>query len=153
MADDAFPLKQNLAKPYPLRNLSLESRITNYRISRARRISENAFGIMTNRFRVFLSPLQLSPKNVEKVTLASCVLHNFIRDKAPAKYTPPFSFDIEDLKSGEIHLGDWRCSSELENLNISGRNTYTKTAKEVRDGFSEYFNSPEGSVPWQEKFI
>ena len=153
VADDAFPLKQNLVKPYPSRNLSLESRITSYRISRARRISENAFGIMANRFRVFLSPLQLSPKNVEKVTLASCVLHNFLRDKAPAKYTPPFSFDREDLESGEIHLGDWRCSSELENLNISGRNTYTKTAKEVRDGFSEYFNSPEGSVPWQEKFI
>ena len=153
VADDAFPLKQNLVKPYPLRNLSLESRITNYRISRARRISENAFGIMANRFRVFLSPLQLSPKNVEKVTLASCVLHNFLRDKAPAEYAPPFSFDREDLESGEIHLGDWRCSSELENLNISGRNTYIKTAKEVRDGFSEYFNSPEGSVPWQEKFI
>ena len=144
VADDAFPLKQNLVKPYPLRNLSLESRITNYRISRARRISENAFGIMANRFRVFLSPL---------VHLASCVLHNFLRDKAPAKYTPPFSFDREDLESGEIHLGDWRFSSELENLNISGRNTYTKTAKEVQDGFSEYFNSPEGSVPWQEKFI
>ena len=102
---------------------------------------------MANRFRVFLSPLQLSPKNVEKVTLASCVLHNFLRDKAPAKYTPPFSFDREDLESGEIHLGDCRCSSELENLNISGRNTYTKTAKEVQDGFSEYFSSPEGSVP------
>ena len=157
VADDVFPLddafRQNLVKPYPLRNLSLESRITNYRISCARRISENAFGIMANRFHVFLSPLQLSPKNVEKVTLASCVIHNFLRDKAPAKYTPPFSFDREDLESGEIHLGYWRCSSELENLNISGRNTYTKTAKEVRDGFSEYFNSPEGSVPWQEKFI
>ena len=153
VAEDAFPLKQNLVKPYPLHNLSLESRITNYRISRARRISENAFGIMANRFDVFLSPLQLSPKNVEKVTLARCVLHNFLRHKAPAKYTPPFSFDREDLESGEIHLGDWRCSSELENLNISGRNTYTKTAKEVRDGFSEYFNSPEESVPWQEKFI
>ena len=50
VADDAFPLKQNLIKPYSFRNLSTENRIANYRISRARRVSENAFGIMANRF-------------------------------------------------------------------------------------------------------
>ena len=33
VADDAFPFQQNLVKSYSLRNLSLESRITNYRIS------------------------------------------------------------------------------------------------------------------------
>ena len=35
---------------------------------------------------------------------------------------------------------------------VEGMLTAT-TAKEVRDAFTTYFNSPEGSVPWQEKFI
>eukprot|EP00795_Rhopilema_esculentum_P011147 gene11147-20031_t len=81
VADDAFPLQNNLMKPYPFRGLSSEQRIYNYRLSRARRVVENAFGILANRFRVFLSPLMISPENAEKVVLASCVLHNFLRER------------------------------------------------------------------------
>ena len=53
VGDDAFPLRCNLVKPYPRRALTLSENVANYRISRARRIVENAFGIATSRFRVF----------------------------------------------------------------------------------------------------
>ena len=47
--DDAFSLTPYLLKPYPMAGLSDEQRIFNYRLSRMRRISENAFGILANR--------------------------------------------------------------------------------------------------------
>lgn len=36
VGDDAFPLETHLLKPYKLRGLTLEQRIFNYRLSRAR---------------------------------------------------------------------------------------------------------------------
>lgn len=48
--DDAFGLTKYLMKPYPQTNLTTEQRIYNYRLSRMRRISENGFGIMVNRW-------------------------------------------------------------------------------------------------------
>ena len=101
MGDDAFPLKENLMKPYPFRALSYEKRTFNYRLSRARRIVENAFGIRPNCFRVFLSPIQFEPKIVEKITVASCVLHNYLREKIPLKYSTPGNFDCENIENVE----------------------------------------------------
>ena len=64
MGDDAFPLTAHMMKPYPLKDLSLEKRIFNYRLLRLRRISENAFGILANHWRVFRKPFLLEPKKV-----------------------------------------------------------------------------------------
>lgn len=49
VGDDAFGLRSWMMKPHSKRELTSGQRIFNYRLSRARRIVENAFGILANR--------------------------------------------------------------------------------------------------------
>ena len=53
--DRSFPLKTYIMHPYPSRNLYKKKRIFNYRLSKARMNVENAFGILSSRFKFFLN--------------------------------------------------------------------------------------------------
>ncbi|XP_050506192.1 uncharacterized protein LOC126884296 [Diabrotica virgifera virgifera] len=157
LGDDAFPLSPNLLKPYPgTQEKGSSKRIFNYRLSRARRISEMVFGIMSARFRVLRKPMLLEPDRVELVVAACVYLHNFLRSSLHSRksYSPPGTFDSEDKDTGERIPGSWR--NEINNnmfasLQKQARNS-TLEAKQVRDEFAQYFMSPEGMVPWQNNF-
>lgn len=115
LADDALPLSINLLKPYPgAQEKGSSKRIFNYRLSRARRISENVFGMLSSVFRLFRKPLLLEPETAECVVMACIYLHNFLRTSTRSKnsYTPPGTFDSEDKDTGEILDGSWRKHSE-----------------------------------------
>ena len=96
VADDAFPLTTYCMKPYSSQKLSDSKRIFGYRLSRARRTTENAFGILSNRFRVSSSHMYLQPNNATKITLA-CVLHNILRTHSKNSYSPSgFADEVEE---------------------------------------------------------
>lgn len=135
--------------------MTKEKRIFNYRLSRTRRVVENTFGILANRFRVFMTPIHLNPEKVETITMACCALHNFLRSNTEV-YMPPGSVDEEDPTSHLVQPGNWHQgpqSTGLVPLTRQGSNNYSKSAKDLRDDICKYFNSKEGQVPWQWNMI
>jgi len=77
LGDEAFPLKENLLRLYPGKNLTEGQLNFNFRLSRARRVVENAFGILAARFGVFRRPMLVK---AELIVKAATVLHNFLRE-------------------------------------------------------------------------
>ena len=65
-------------KPFPFPFLRIQERIYNYRLSRARRIIENTFGILAARFRIFRRTIIAREDVVINVTKATVSLHNFL---------------------------------------------------------------------------
>ncbi|XP_053690751.1 uncharacterized protein LOC128739298 [Sabethes cyaneus] len=156
VADDAFSMKHYLMKPYPFRNLNGTQRVFNYRLSRARRVVENAFGILSARFRVLRKPLALSIENVKFVTLSICALHNFImcRNESRTLYAPAGTFDTEN-SDGTINQGSWRNETpegSMIEMNRIPPSNVPNDAKRIREEFENYFVT-DGEVPWQYKFI
>lgn len=152
VGDAAFPLRTNLMRPYPGKALSEYKEIFNYRLSRARRIIENSFGILVSRWRILKNTLNLYPENAERVVLATVALHNFIKlNGTENRYIPPNFVDREDSDHA-IHKGEWR--QEVENLPPArlGSNNSTRAAFNQRDDLANYFVNV-GAVPFQYRVI
>ena len=150
VGDEAFPLRGYLMRPYPGKNLSLCQRIFNYRLSRSRRIIENAFGILVAKWRIFRQPIAAHPARVEVLVKACVALHNFLQTEQSTTYSPAGLVDFEDA-AGKCTDGSWR-AMECEGLtpiSKSGSNNYTSHAKSIRDDLAEFLVSPLGAVPWQ----
>lgn len=159
VADDAFPLQEDIMKPYPF-NVQGSRRIFNYRLSRARRMVESVFGLLSAVFRLLRKPINLKIEKVDRVVLAVCYLHNFLMTKKQSQYVyaPEGTFDKEDLEKGDIIPGSWRMNGGMPEKNMlplsqQGSHNSCNNAKEVRNEFENYFISPEGEVDWQYKFI
>lgn len=151
IADDAFAMKKYLLKPYSFHNQTLEERVFNYRLSRARRIVENAFGIASARFRSLRRIFELEPKKVSIIVSAICVLHNFLMSRSQNTYAPNGTFDFENTETGIINPGYWRHELENEKLTpieVTKSKNCEMSIKEIRNEFKNYFNQ-QGAVPWQ----
>ncbi|CAF4946326.1 unnamed protein product [Pieris macdunnoughi] len=134
IGDAAFGLNKNVMRPFSLRNITTPKKIYNYRLSRDRRFVECAFGILSNRWRIFHSSIMINPLSAKHIIKAACVLHNFVRRR---------DYQFEDTI---------RWYDDMEEFDgvqaVGGRSCGIA----VRDSFVEYFNGP-GAVPWQNRMI
>ncbi|KAM7306457.1 protein ALP1-like [Ixodes scapularis] len=156
VGDEGFGMKPYLMRPFPASELEDAERIFNYRLSRGRRIVENGFGILRNRFQVYGAPLRHKPDRAVKVVKATIALHNYLRTKngTRARYTPPDSLDVEDVLTVTVRQGSWRKGVNDKAVfpleRIGGRQP--DDAKAVREVFRDYFMN-EGQVSWQWKVL
>ncbi|XP_058811060.1 uncharacterized protein LOC131675953 [Topomyia yanbarensis] len=81
IGDEAFALKPYLMRPFPYRQSRLDPRKENYNTkhSIARRVVENAFGILAQKWRIFFRPIPTKVETVILIVHTACVLHNFLR--------------------------------------------------------------------------
>ncbi|CAK1595724.1 unnamed protein product [Parnassius mnemosyne] len=95
-------------------------------MSRARRTVENAFGILSARFRVLRATISLDPEKTTTLIMTCVLLHNFLRKTGSSMiYAPSQYYDSED----EI----------------------TDDGREIRKEFAEYFSN-EGLLDWASKY-
>lgn len=104
----------------------------------ARRVTENAFGILCQVFRIFFTPINLKAETVDYLIIAARCIHNYLRNEYLESYPP------------ERHLllhEEYRLPTQnMIGLQRSGGYT-AYDGFQVRNSFKDFFNK-EGSVSW-----
>ncbi|XP_068235626.1 putative nuclease HARBI1 [Palaemon carinicauda] len=128
--DDVFALRTWMKKPFSHGSQVLREYIYTYRLSRAQRVVENAFGILCQRFRCFLMTMHQHPNIINLITMCACVLHNLVL----IRYSHVISaVDREDPNTHDLIPGGGRTDRHLQGLlPLTGHHTL-KDAKDQRD--------------------
>lgn len=132
IADEAYPLTENIMRPFPKQSLGESQELFNIRLSRARKTIECAFGILFAKWRIFSGTIETHPDTVDVIIQAACILHNTIIDKEG--YCSDFP-EGPSIPEGNLH-----------NLKPSrSHNPSSKKAKEIRNKFMMYFVNSKSS--------
>lgn len=144
VGDEAFSLDTFMMKPYARKvaKSDLSKEIFNYRLCRARRVSENAFGLLCQTFRVFYTPIGIVPETCTNMILVACCLHNLLREGflEPAQ-TPVYQWNQEENLPQNF-------------LALHGRGGFSNSnGLAIRSKLTEYFMTQQGAVEWQEQRV
>ena len=135
LTDEAFPLQRHIMGPYPGTNLTMDKQAFNYRLSRRRSIVENAFRVLSQRFRIFHTKINVSVETVKEIIKACCLLHNIIRDEPCA--VPIDAYCLGNERRFTTMDGD----TELE----------SEAAQKVRDRLKDLLVAYP--LSWQNKYL
>lgn len=143
LGDGAFPLRTWIMKPHGDAVLPHDKRYFNYRHSRARLVTEGAFGRLKSRFRVLFRKCESNKETVKLYGLASVVLHNLcieLGDLVPRKF---------DLTLD--HASNKRLSPEEVRDVLALRNTKQKNFEISKKSASAAVRSALTKSFWKEK--
>ena len=159
VGDEIFQLKDYLMRPYPggrRGKLPIDKAVFNYRLSRARRVIKNSFGILVARWILFRKPIRADKDNLASYTLAAVTLHNYLQQTENASYCPRGFVDSEidaDFRPGEWRRAvrdDFGCFKPFVKAHGS---RYENSAVKMREDLKHYLNSEEGSLTWQLDYV
>ena len=92
---------------------------------------ECAFGILSNKWRIFQRPLNVSPEFAVVIVKVCVVLHNFVRERDGYKFEDSLTVTgLEDVPDGQSVRGGL-------------------TANSVRNKVADYFVTDAGAASWQ----
>lgn len=146
VADNAFPSTRN-------KTLEADEKAFNYRLSRARRCVENAFGILTAKWRCLRRQLECEPESAKSIALACVILHNYLM-KTDKKIYCPKSFE-DHYENGVLIEGEWRNSSGclLESDDEPMEIDSNISSHFIRDKIKNYVTSAYGRLPWEKELL
>ncbi|KAB0804582.1 hypothetical protein PPYR_01552 [Photinus pyralis] len=107
IGDEAFALKPYLLRPFPYSQSRTDIFKENYnvRLCKARRVVENAFGILAQKWRIFYRPMETKIDTSILIVKTACILHNFLRTKNIHQSLNLEHFKIWTMTQGELQ--DW----------------------------------------------
>ncbi|KAK0411921.1 hypothetical protein QR680_005918 [Steinernema hermaphroditum] len=132
LGDGAFPLSEHLMKPYAGATSAMRTTF-NSRLSRARRVIENAFGILASRWRVLLNMIEADVKLADHIVRTTIHLHNFLSEQEP--------FDFI-ARIPEVHQVQQLAPMLLDPTPANDR------SQEIREVIARYFQE-QGLLPRQ----
>ena len=116
----------------------------NYRLSSTRRVVENAFGIMANRFGCLLTTMSQNPETITSIVFACCTLHIIMRLRYPGIHQ---GIADEEHDNHRVIPGQWRqvaCLQDIEE--VAGGNRDPQVARSQRLYLKHYCNVNKVSV-------
>ena len=143
LGDGAFPLRTFLMKPHGDAVLSDEKRYFNFRHSRARLVTEGAFGRLKSRFRVLFRKCESNKETVKLFGLACVVLHNLCIERGDLV---PRKFDLT-----LDHATNKRLTPEEVRDILALRNTRQKNFEGTKRAQSIRVRNALTSSMWEEK--
>nr|XP_032510778.1 uncharacterized protein LOC116765451 [Danaus plexippus plexippus]XP_032510779.1 uncharacterized protein LOC116765451 [Danaus plexippus plexippus]XP_032510781.1 uncharacterized protein LOC116765452 [Danaus plexippus plexippus]XP_032510782.1 uncharacterized protein LOC116765452 [Danaus plexippus plexippus] len=144
LGDGAFALSKHVMIPFPGNHVmgSLQ-RTFNMRLSSARVVVENVFGLLTTVFRIFKKPMEIKKDKAKLITMTCILLHNFLRNSRTSRdiYTPRGTFDT--VVDGEImNEGSWRrnvCTNQAIRPIPVVDSRASQSAILIRNEFASFF--------------